>query len=187
MGKLIGFVGCSGSGKSTCIKYLSKYYNIESVEISGRPFFKENSGSYDEQINEEIQTKIMYNNIEKIYQCLISTIIDNKNIVTSRNPIDVLAYSKVLNFGVAYEEQLKNTIKYLIPNMIIVYTSLDFKMTDKSDKIRGMNEEVRLKTDKEIKKVFEELNIKPYIIKGDYEQREKLLDELMDNLNIQLT
>lgn len=186
MGNLIGFVGCSGSGKSTCTKYLSKYYNIESVEISGRPFFKENGGSYDEQINEEIQTKIMYNNVEKIYQCFISTIINNKNIVTSRNPIDVLAYSRALNFGVVYEEQLKNTIKYLIPNMTIVYTSIDFKMTDKSDKIRGMNEEVRLKTDKEIKKVFEELNIKPYIIKGDYEQREKLLDELMNNLNIEL-
>lgn len=186
MGKLIGFVGCSGSGKSTCIKYLSKYYDIQSVEISGRPFFKKDSGSYDEQLTEEIQTKIMYNNVEKIYQCLLNTSTSNINIVTSRNPIDVLAYSRALNFGKAYEEQLKNTIKYLIPNMTICYTSIDFKMIDKSDKIRGMNEEVRLKTDEEIKKIFKELNIRPYIIKGNYEQREKLLDNLMDNLNIDL-
>ena len=47
------------------------------------------------------------------------------------------------------------------------------------------NEKI-LAANPEIKKVFEELNIKPYIIKGDYEQREKLLDELMNNLNIEL-
>lgn len=186
MGIIFGFTGCSGSGKSTLLNYIKTKYNVECKELSARPFLNKNNGSYDKQMNDDIQMNIMYNNIEQTYRYLNIINTTNKNIAVSRTLIDVLAYSRVLNHGLCCEKQEIETIKYLKDKIIFLYTIPDFnlKINDEKDTLRGMNEEIRLKTDKKIYEILTELNI-PYIkIYGNLENRKKIIDNLMYKNNI---
>lgn len=178
--KIFLFVGASGTGKSTCMKYLSENYNILCEELSARPFLKQNQGSYDQHMTDEIQLKIMYNNTLTILQKLIDlNSKENKSIVYSRSPIDVLAYMLTLNKALFLKEQQIKFINYLRNKVIWLYIPIEFQMQEVSDSLRGINENVRYKTDDNIVRLLGECNIPYYTIHGNMKKRESILDEIM--------
>lgn len=184
MKKIFAFVGASGSGKSTLGKYLTDNYDIEFREVSARPFLEDLNKSYDEQMNDVMQTRIMYNNLESVYEAILEANTENKNICLSRCCIDVLAYAHALNKGLGCEKLQENTIKKLSDKIVLLYTYIDFPMSQKEDTLRGINEKVRKDTDENIFKILEKLNIPHFLIFGDLNKRKETLDEIMKKYDI---
>lgn len=184
MKKIFAFTGPSGSGKTTLGNYLSKNFDIEYREVSARPFLEDLNKSYDEQMNDIMQTRIMYNNLESVYQALFEANINNKNICLSRCCIDVLAYAKALNKGLGCEKLQQNTISYLKDKIVLMYTCPDFPMKDKDDKLRGLNEDIRQKTDSNIVQIMSDLIIPCYTLSGSLENRKNLLNTIMKKYDI---
>lgn len=184
MKKIFAFVGCSGSGKTTLGKYLAENFDIEYREVSARPFLEDLTKSYDEQMNDCMQTRIMYNNLESVYEALLEANTENKNIVLSRCCIDVLAYARTLNKGLDCEKMQENTISKLRNKIVILYTIPDFKMSETEDILRGMNEEVREQTNESILNIIDELDIPHYLIRGSLEHRKETLNKVMKDYNI---
>ena len=179
---LFSFTGCSGSGKTTLGKFLEENYLITYKEVSARPFLEDLNKSYDEQMTDKIQNRIMYGNLEMVYENLIES--QKENIILSRCCIDVLAYARILKHGLDCEYLQEKTIKKLSDKMVILYTIPDFPLTDVDDKLRGMNEGVRQNTDKAIFRILEQLNIPHYTISGNLLHRKELLNEIMNKYNI---
>ena len=48
------------SGKSSLLNYLQKNYEIETKEVSARKLLDPTKGSYDEQMSNELETKINF-------------------------------------------------------------------------------------------------------------------------------
>lgn len=186
MNYILGFVGASGSGKSTSMKYLSENYNIDCRELSARPFLDSTKGSYDEQMTDIVQTRIMLNNLDYTHRAIEECQNKKINIALSRTQVDVLAYSTVLNHGQDFQIQQFDFITYLInnPNYLFIYTRADFELTQVDDKLRGMNEEIRKETDNEILKILDLFNISYFTIYGEIDTRKFLMDNLMKKLNI---
>ena len=130
---LFSFTGCSGSGKTTLGKFLEENYLITYKEVSARPFLEDLNKSYDEQMTDKIQNRIMYGNLEMVYENLIES--QKENIILSRCCIDVLAYARILKHGLDCEYLQEKTIKKLSDKMVILYTIPDFPLTDVDDKL----------------------------------------------------
>ena len=180
MKKIFAFVGASGTGKSSLGHYLQDNYdNIEFREVSARPYLENCEKSYDKQMTDKIQNRIMYGNLEMVYQTLLEAQFSEKTIVLSRCCIDVLAYARALKHGLDCEDLQEKTINFLSDKIILLYTIPDFPLCDDKDKQRGMNEQVRQETDKEIVNIFNTLNIPFYLIRGDLKSRKETLDKIM--------
>ncbi|QIG64796.1 hypothetical protein SJC03_118 [Bacteroides phage SJC03] len=173
------FTGSSGTGKSTCLKFLKENFDIECQELSARPFLPKGN-SYDVSMTDDIQLNIMFNNTTTILKKLY----EGGNVVYTRSPIDVLSYARVLGKGLACEKQQIDLIKYLNDKVIYLYIPIEFPMKETSDKLRGMNEKVRYQTDAAIYELIDEMNIPHFTIHGSIEQREETLSEIMNKYNI---
>ena len=183
--KVFVFVGASGTGKSTLMNYLRENFDIECSELSARPFLKMENGSYDQQMTDEIQLNIMYNNTLTILERLIEIELGEKeSVVYSRSPIDTLAYAKTLNKGLCLEKQQQDLIQYLNNKIVYLYIPIEFEMKEESDKLRGLNEDVRNLTDDNICMYLNFLNVPHYIIHGSIEERQQILNEIMNKFDI---
>ena len=109
---------------------------------------------------------------------------DGQNIVTTRCVIDSLAYTHSLKAAEFLIPQMEEAVDIIKNEVIILYTPCDFPMAQKEDKLRGMNEEVRQKTDKEFLNIIEKLNIPHYIISGSLKERMEKIDKIMNEYNI---
>lgn len=188
-GIYMSFIGPSGSGKSTLLNYISENYDIKTKEVSARKFLDSTKGSYDEQMNDELQTKINFHYIKETFENIIK-IYEGKSIITTRCLIDSLAYTYTLKAAEFLIPQMEEAVEFLkerILNneMIILYTPCDFPMAQIDDKIRGMNEDIRQKTDKVFIDILGRFNIPHFTIKGTIEERKSILDEIMKKYNIQ--
>lgn len=185
MKKIFCFTGASHTGKSTFGNFLKDKYNFDFKEVSARPFLEKNI-SYDKQVDDIIQTKIMYNNIESFWLNLCEAQNNTeKNILLSRCPIDVLAYTFALHKGEEYISLLKNTISLIKDKAIFIYTPSDFPMTEKEDIKRGMNELIREKTDFYIRTILDDFNIPHFNLSGSFEEKKYKLNEyIKDYLNL---
>ena len=157
---------------------MSENYNIEYREVSARPFLEDLNKSYDEQLTDVMQNRIMYNNMESVYKALLEANTKDKDILLSRCCIDVLAYARALNKGGDCQPLQKNTIEFLNDKLIILYTIPDFPMVEE-DILRGKNEDVRQKTNEEILKIFKELNVPYFALKGSLDNRKEICDCIM--------
>lgn len=185
MKKIFAFVGASGTGKSSLGQYLQKKYsNIEFREVSARPFLENLEKSYDEQMTDKIQNRIMYGNLDKVYQTILEAQFTEKIIVLSRCCIDVLAYARTLKHGLDCEDLQEKTIYNLRKNIVLLYTVPDFPLSDQTDKQRGMNESVRQETDKQVKNILDSLGLNYYTLKGDLKERQNYLDEIVKIENL---
>lgn len=186
MNYIFGFVGASGTGKSTLLKYISDNYNVDCRELSARPFLDKSKGSYDEQMTDLIQSRIMLNNIDMTHRFIYESLTEHKNIAISRTMIDVLAYARTLKHGLGFEEQQEEFIQYInnLKNFIIFYTLPDFPLTDQNDSIRGLNEQVRQDTDLNILSILCDLNIDYITLKGSVKERIEVIDNIMLNYEI---
>lgn len=173
------FTGSSGTGKSTCLKYLQDNFSIDCQELSARPFLPKDN-SYDVSMTDDIQTNIMYNNTITILKKLY----EGGNVVYTRSPIDVLAYAKVLGKGLSCEKQQLKLIEYLKDKIVWLYIPIEFPMQETTDKLRGMNEKVRYQTDHQIYEYIDKMNIPHFTIHGDIKQREVILEEIMIKYDI---
>lgn len=184
--KIFTFVGASGVGKSTCMNYLKNNYNIDCVELSARPFLKNNGESYDIQMTDSIQNNIQFNNTTT----LLKTIIKNergklpRSICYSRSMLDPISYALALNKGLDCWKQQIQLIKEMKNEFIYLYIPIEFEMSDVLDKKRGTNEEVRNKTNEHIVYYLKNLDILYYTICGSIKEREKILDKIMYIYNI---
>lgn len=179
MDKIFSFVGASHTGKTTLGKFLSENYNIEYREVSARPFLdKDVEDSYEKQIDDYKQNRIMYNNLESVYEAIFDAALYDKKIVLSRCCIDVLAYARTLKKGLTCESLQEETIKKLKDKIVILYTVPDFPMSEE-DKLRGNNEIVRAETDTNIFNILTDLNIPFYLLKGSLEERQHKLEDVM--------
>lgn len=184
--KIFTFVGASGVGKSTCMNYLRDNYNIDCIELSARPFLKNNGLSYDIQMTDSIQNNIQFNNTTTF----LKTIIKNergelkRSICFSRSNIDVLAYALTLNKGLDCWKQQIQLIEELKNEFVYLYIPIEFDMNDKSDLKRGTNEKVRNETNEHICYYLKSLNIPYHTISGSIERRKEILDKIMENYNI---
>lgn len=182
-GLYFSFIGASSSGKSTLLKYISNNYDIETKEVSARKLLDSSKGSYDEQMNDELEAKInFYYFQETIKNIFLAE--EGHNIITTRCVIDSLAYTHSLKAAEFLIPQMEDAVNLIKNKVIILYTPCDFPMTEVEDKLRGMNEEIRQKTDKEFLKIIKEQNIPHYIINGSIEERKKKIDEIMNIYNI---
>ena len=184
---IFGFVGASGSGKSTILNYISQKYDILCQEISPRCFFDENNGSYDQQNTNEIQSKIVLHNVDSTHRMIEKSILENKNIALTRTPLDVYGYCKALNKASYMQDWLENTIDYLsnLENYVFLYFPLGFSLKNSSDILRGNNEEIRQKTDKEIFNVLWWKRIKYRAVYGQgVRRRMERMDEIMKEFGV---
>ena len=90
-----------------------------------------------------------------------------------------LAYMLTLNKALFLKEQQIKFINYLRNKVIWLYIPIEFQMQEVSDSLRGMNENVRYKTDDNIVRLLGECNIPYYTIHGNMKKRESILDEIM--------
>ena len=184
--KIFTFVGASGVGKSTCMNYLRDNYSIDCIELSARPFLKNNGESYDIQMTDSIQNNIQFNNTTT----LLKTIIKNergklpRSICYSRSMLDPISYALALNKGLDCWKQQIQLIKEMKNEFIYLYIPIEFEMSDVLDKKRGTNEEVRNKTNEHIVYYLKNLDILYYTICGSIKEREKILDKIMYIYNI---
>ena len=188
--KIFCFVGASGTGKSTLLNYIQNEYgrDLECKELSARKFLIKGN-SYDNTMTDEIQSKIMYYYVETLYKYYIEIKEkENKgeryNLFLSRFIIDTLAYARVLNHSLQFEDQLLETIKYFKDKVILLYTPADFPIKDIKDDLRGNNEEIRQKTNEEILKILKETNMSFYTIQGDLQNRQLELDKVLQENNV---
>ena len=183
MKRIITFCGASGTGKTTLLNYLKENYKIECKELSARPFLPKGE-SYDISMNDDIQYNIMFNNSIT----LLKELTDYKGpICYTRGPIDVLAYSKSLEKGIACQEQQLELIKYLYEEkgVTLFYLPIEFDMEDKEDTLRGTNQKIRNLTDKYIQDIIKKLEIPHTKIVGSIEERQKYLDIIMNIYGIE--
>lgn len=182
-GFYFSFIGASGSGKSTLLNYISQKYDIETKEVSARKFLDSSKGSYDEQMCDELETKINFYYLQETFKNILLAK-EGHNIITTRCIIDSLAYTyslKAAEFLIPQMEEIINVIK---DEIIILYTPCDFPMFQVEDKLRGMNEEIRQKTDKEFLNLISKLNISHYTINGSIEKRKEKIDKIMKEYHI---
>ena len=182
-GTYFSFVGGSSSGKSTLLEYIQERYIIETKEVSARKFLDPTKGSYDEQMCDELESKInFYYLIETFNNILLAK--KGENIVTTRCIIDSLAYTHSLKAAEYLIPQMEEVVELLKNEIVILYTPCDFPMKQVEDKLRGMNEEIRQKTDKEFLKLIEKFNIPHYLISGSIRERKSKIDDIMNKYNI---
>ena len=183
-GTYFSFIGASSSGKSTLLNYISEKYKIETKEISARRFLDPTKGSYDEQMGDELEIKINFYYLQETFRnILLAT--EGYNIITTRCVIDSLAYTHSLKAAEFLIPQIEEAIELIKDKVVILYTPCDFPMKEVNDKLRGMNEEIRQKTDKEFLNLIEKLNIPHYIINGSLEERKLKIDKIMEKYNIE--
>ena len=182
-GLYFSFIGASGSGKSTLLQYLAENYQIETKEVSARKLLDSNKGSYDEQMCDELETKINFYYLQETFRNILLAR-DGHNIITTRCVIDSLAYTHSLKAAEFLIPQMEEAVELIKDEVIILYTPCDFPMAQKEDKLRGMNEEIRKETDKEFLNLIEKLNIPHYTINGSLEERKQKLDKLMKEYHI---
>lgn len=182
--KIIIFTGASGSGKSTLLSLLNEKYDIEHIEVSARKFLDKDKGSYDEQMCDELQSKIIYNNtLESIKHIFLN---DNKIVGLSRGIVDCIAYSRVLKASTFLESLATEFLNTIKDKVIWIYLPVEFSLKDEDSKdiMRGMNEDIRRKTDIEIKNVLFENKVFYYEVSGTIENRLSQIEDILKINNI---
>ena len=182
-GLYFSFIGASGSGKSTLLQYLAENYQIETKEVSARKLLDPNKGSYDEQMCDELETKINFYYLQETFRNILLAR-DGHNIITTRCVIDSLAYTHSLKAAEFLIPQMEEAVELIKDEVIILYTPCDFPMAQKEDKLRGMNEKIRQETDKEFLNLIKKLNIPHYTISGSIKERKEKIDKIMEMYNI---
>ena len=182
-GLYFSFIGASGSGKSSLLNYIAENYQIQTKEVSARKLLDPLKGSYDEQMCDELETKINFYYLQETFRNILLAK-EGNNIITTRCVIDSLAYTHSLKAAEFLIPQMEEVVELIKNEVIILYTPCDFPMTQVEDKLRGMNENIRQETDKEFLNVIEKLNIPHYTISGSLEERKKKIDKLMSEYSI---
>lgn len=174
------FVGASGTGKSTLLNYIQKYYpNVKIEELGAREFLPKNGKSYDVTMTDSIQSCVSLNNIKQFAKAIIN----KDSIVYSRSPLDVIAYSIVLNKGTQLVPLLEDWVTYIKDRVTFLYLPIEFPLNDSNDTLRGLNEDVRRFTDNCIYELFAKLNIKYIPIAGTIEERQNKIDYIFAHSN----
>jgi len=174
------FVGASGTGKSTLLNYIKENYpTVKIEELGAREFLPKNGQSYDVSMTDSIQTCVSLNNLKQFAKAII----DKDSVVYSRSPIDVIAYSLVLNKGIQLIPLLEDWVTYIKDRVTFLYLPIEFDLTDSDDVLRGLNETVRKDTDKAILKELNKLNIPVTIISGTIEERQVQIDKIFSYSN----
>jgi nicotinamide riboside kinase len=182
-GLYFSFIGASGSGKSTLLKYIAEKYQIETKEVSARKLLDPTKGSYNEQMCDELETKINFYYLQETFRNILLAR-EGHNIITTRCVIDSLAYTHSLKAAEFLIPQIEEAVELIKDEVIILYTLCDFPMAQAEDKLRGMNEKIRQETDQEFLNLIEKLNIPHYTINGSLEERKHKLDILMKKYHI---
>lgn len=185
-GIYFSFIGASSSGKSTLLKYISQNYNIETKEVSARKLLDSTKGSYDEQMCDELETKINFYYLRETFNNILKAK-EGENIITSRCIIDALAYTHSLKAAEFLIPQMEEAVNLIKDKVVILYTPCDFPMTEVEDKLRGMNEKIRQETDKEFLNIIKQLDIPHYTINGTIQERQEKIDIIMNKYNINIS
>ena len=178
------FIGASHSGKSTLLKYIAENFEVETKEVSARKLLDPTKGSYDEQMSDELESKIDYYYLQETFKNLREAEVEKKNIITSRCLIDSLAYTKSLKAAEFFIPLMEEAVEYIKDKIIILYTPCDFPMSESDDKLRGMNEKVRQETDKIFIDLIEQFDIPHYTISGSLEERKLKINSIMKEYHI---
>lgn len=169
--KYFSFVGASGVGKSTLLNYINENFSIKTMELSARPYLPKVEGSYDQTLTDESQALICMHRALGAFEQMLT----GEPCVFSRSAIDNLAYQRVLGKGLFLDSASKRNIEIENKNTTYLYIPIQFPMAQTEDTVRGMNEEVRQKTDLEIQKICIGFHIDPIIISGSLEERQEQL------------
>lgn len=182
--EVIIFCGASGTGKSTLLKKIEDKYGFPAIEISARKFLDTTKGSYDEQMNDKLQSQIIYNNTVQTAKYINAPL--TRSVCLSRSIVDCIAYSHVLKSGEYLCSIAEDYLQYIKNRAIFIYLPIEFSLSkeDEKDIARGMNEEVRQATDKEIKRLLEKYDIFHYKITGSVQERMIKLGIIFNTLNM---
>lgn len=165
--KNYAFTGASGTGKSTLLA-LIKDQGIKTIELSGRPYLPTN-GDYVENSTDLINFRIQYGSTITMLHTILSN--PDTPLFFSRCPIDKLAYSRVLEVAKDTRDLIEKEVREITPFIKLFYLPVEFELKDNLDTVRGNNEEIRRKTDREIQSILEEFNISFIKISGSIEER----------------
>lgn len=183
MSRLMAFTGASGVGKSTLLLQMdNSKYNMNIVELSGRPYLPINGQDYIANKSDLIQYRINYGTmITMIDSILHDGQLDKRYTFYSRCAIDRLAYSRVLNVGIEIQDLMIREIETVMKdNIKIFYIPVEFPLPlNEKDEIRGNDEHVRKLTDLEIQKIITEFKIPVVEVRGSIERR---LETIYKNL-----
>ena len=166
---ICAFTGASGTGKTTLLKLIDKELNFATVELSARPYLSSN-GSYDQTNNDSTQRKIMFGSTVAFAKSILNEY--HSNIFFSRCAIDKLAYAQTLDLARDVQGVVKQEIEEIVkPYVQVFYIPIEFPMKEENDIIRGANEEIRRKTDQNIRAILAGMNIDFILVSGTVKER----------------
>lgn len=176
--RLCAFTGASGTGKSTLLNLIEKRTGFKVIELSGRPYLPV-YGDYVSNGTDSVNRRISYGSSITFMKSIMD--LPDRNLFFSRCSIDKLAYGRALNVGADLHDLIEKEInEIVIPNVEVFYLPVEFPLTDADDEVRGMNEEVRNKTDFEIRNILKIQEVPHTVVKGSIEERmEIILNKLM--------
>jgi len=183
MKKYFYLTGASGVGKSTLLKSIRdfKLINVETLEVSARPYLPK-TGSYVETLTDELQALI----VQHRTLTSLEAFLEGGNYIFSRGPIDNLAYQRVLNKGQFLDSASKREIDIIKNSKLchFFYIPIEFKMSDKTDLIRGDDERIQKLVDLEIQKILLEADISFTLLSGTVKERFDIAFEVFEKNNL---
>jgi len=166
-------VGASGTGKSTLLDYVRQNFAVGVTEVSARPFLPSHT-DYVKSLTTDSQVLITQNR----FVSFIEKILRPHPTLFSRSPVDSLAYEMALNKAPFLQDLLIRQIQVTKPMIQYLYVPIEFEMESKDDTVRGTNTDVQKSTNKAIRKILKEQDIKFIIVSGTKEERFKMLDTI---------